>query len=106
MRSSFSKMAYELNISTSSVGTFSSLWGFHRSCFLKYVAEGTNVLYVSDNVAAHTSDAEHRTNAESNMQVIVEFYYLTILSIIHTFGDRIIPPHLRTTEFLSYFRGE
>ncbi len=45
-------------------------------------------------------------NVDSNMKIVVEFYYLTILSIIHTFGDRIIPPHLRNVEFLSYFRGE
>ena len=103
---SFLKMAYELDKTTSSVGTFSALWGFHRNSFLKYLPQGEKILYVSDNVAAETFDEEHWTNLELNAKVIVEFYYLLILSIIHTFGDRIIPPHLKTDDFLSYFKGE
>jgi len=102
----FAKMGYELTVSTSSLGAFSSLWGFHRVCYLEYRPTATNILYVSENLAAHTSSAAHRTDISSNQKIVDEFYFIAVLSFLYTYGIRIVPPTLKKKEsFLSYFQG-
>lgn len=100
-------MAYELGVCTSSLGVFSSIWGFHRVCMLECGSKPPNVLYVSENLASATASSEaHRVDMASNQAIVREFYFLVVTAILLTFGDRVIPPSLRNNEaFLSYFRG-
>lgn len=100
------KMTYELEVCTSSLGVFSSLWGFHRVGLLAYPPQGSKVLYVSDNLAAHTTSANDRLNPTLNLDIVKEFFFIVVQAILLTYGDRIIPPNLRDNKvFLSYFRG-
>lgn len=100
------KMAYELDVCTSSLGMFSSIWGFHRVGLLTYPTQGPKVLYVSDNLAAQTTSAHHRVDSISNRGVVKEFFFSVVSAILLTYGERIIPPNLRDDrDFLSYFRG-
>lgn len=100
------EMTYELDMCTSSLGVFSSLWGFHRVGLLTYPPEGTKVLFVSDNLAVHTTSANDRLNPSVNQSVVEDLFFLVITTILLTYGDRIIPPNLRDNkEFCSYFRG-
>ena len=100
-------MAYELGVSTSSIGAFTSLWGFHRFCFREERPDKLPVLWVSDNVAAHTTSPDDRINEQVNLVIVEEFYFMAILSILLSFTFNIIPPSLRDDEeFLSYFRGD
>jgi hypothetical protein len=100
------KMSYELDVCTSSLGVFSSLWGFHRIGLLAYLPEGTKVLYVSNNLAAHTMTPKDRLLPSVNQDVVEDFFFLTITAILLMYGDRIIPPNLRDNkDFCLYFRG-
>ena len=99
-------MAYELIVSTSSIGVFSTLWGFHRVCLRENRPDSTPILYVSDNLTARLTSDEDRTDATSNLLVVEELYFLAILLILHSFTIRIVPPNLRDDEvFRSDFRG-
>ena len=51
-------MAYELDVCTSSLGAFTSLWGFHRVGLLEYRQSQPNILHISKNLAADTT-ADH-----------------------------------------------
>ena len=100
------KMTYELDVCTSSLGVFSSLWGFHRVGLLTYPPGRTKVLYVSDNLAAHSMSPTDRLNLATNQSVVEELFFLAITAILLTYGDRIIPPNLRDNkDFCSFFRG-
>jgi hypothetical protein len=100
------KMTYELDVCVSSLGVFSSLWGFHRVGLLVYPPEGTKILYISDNLAAHTTSPNDRLDPIVNQKVVKDLFFLTISAFLLTYGERMIPPHLRDDhEFMSYFRG-
>ncbi len=100
------KMTYELDVCTSSLGVFSSLWGFHRIGLLTYPPECTKVLYVSNNLAAHTTSANDHQNFSRNQGIVEGLFFLVVTAILLMYGDHIIPPNLRDNkDFCSYFRG-
>lgn len=99
-------MTYELDVCTSSLGAFSSLWGFHRVGLLVYPPEGTKILYISDNLAADSTSHKDRLDPAVNLKIVEDLFFLTISALLLTYGERIIPPHLRDDKnFMSYFRG-
>ncbi len=99
-------MTYELNVCTSSLGAFSSLWGFHRVGLLVYPLEGTKILYISDNLAADTTSPHDRVDPTVNKKILEDFFFLAVSALLLSYGVRIIPPHLRDDKiFMSYFRG-
>jgi len=72
------KVTYELDVHTSSLEVFSSLWGFHRIGLLTYPPECTKVLYVSDNLVAHTTSANDRQNFSMNQGIVEGLFFLMV----------------------------
>ena len=98
-------MAYESNVCTSSLGAFSTLWGFHRVCYRQFKPGSTDILYITNNLASGTTSATCRKDLTTNLQIVKRMYYTVIMAICHTYGMSIIPPSLRSDDFLSYFCG-
>jgi hypothetical protein len=98
-------MTYELNICTSSLGAFSSLWGFHRVGLLVPL-EGTKILYISDNLATNTTSPHDHVDPTVNKKILEDFFFLAVFTLLLLYGVHIIPPHLRDDKiFMSYFCG-
>lgn len=99
-------MTYELNICTSSLGVFTSLWSSHWVGLLVYLPEGTKILYISDNLASHTTSPNDCVDGFVNQKIIKDLFFLTVSAFLLTYRKHIIPPHLRdNNDFMSYFRG-
>jgi hypothetical protein len=99
-------MSYESRISTSSLGTFTSLYGFHRFCFREEPLGNIPILYVSDNLTHNFTAPEHRTDEDSNLSIVTQFYFMAVLAIELSFVG-ITPPHLRNhDQFGSHIRKD
>jgi hypothetical protein len=96
------QMAYELDVCSSSCGVFSTIWGFHRIGLLVYPPTGgDNTLFVSENLSA----GKDRKDPDSTQAILEGLFFMTVSSILLTYGERIVPPNLRNETFLSWFRG-